>query len=80
MTLSDKDSGTNGEFSCGGTLANSASQTNTYYTVGTGCGVYFLSRTGLSYGTAVISLCLNEDTNLNNKKLGKMKGKIYEIV
>ncbi|XP_078334125.1 protocadherin Fat 4-like [Crassostrea virginica] len=53
MTLSDKDSGTNGEFSCGGTLANSASQTNTYYTVGTGCGVYFLSRTGLSYGTAI---------------------------
>nr|XP_019928267.2 protocadherin Fat 3 [Crassostrea gigas] len=49
MTVSDKDSGSNAEFSCGGSLANSASQTNTYYTVGTGCGVYFLSRTGLSY-------------------------------
>ncbi|XP_052673753.1 protocadherin gamma-C4-like [Crassostrea angulata] len=53
MTVSDKDSGSNADFSCGGSLANSASQTNTYYTVGTGCGVYFLSRTGLSYGTAI---------------------------
>ncbi|XP_061186596.1 cadherin-23-like [Saccostrea echinata] len=53
ITITDKDSGSNAEFTCGGSLANSATQTNTYYTVGTACGVYFLSRTGLSYGTAI---------------------------
>ncbi|XP_048729924.2 protocadherin-like protein [Ostrea edulis] len=53
MPVTDKDAGSNAEFSCGGTLTSSVAQTNTYYTVGTACGVYFLSRSGLSYGTAI---------------------------
>jgi len=51
-TATDADSGSNGQFSCSyGTTENAI--TNTFYTVGTDCSVFFSSRSGLSYDTTV---------------------------